>query len=163
MLRRAHLEGASLSNVHFEGVQLSPEDLARIRRWRPDFPEHLPPADLRLVFFDAGTILQGATLASRSSACVSLADVRWGDVNLAVLRWTSGRHRPLILGDESEARARRDPEGKRLSGTERLAAYEGAVRANRQLALALQAQGLNEDAARFAYRAQVLQRIVLRR
>jgi hypothetical protein len=37
------------------------------------------------------------------------------------------------------------------------------VRANRQLALALQAQGLNEDAVRFAYRAQVLQRIVLRR
>jgi hypothetical protein len=89
--------------------------------------------------------------------------VRWGDVNLAVLRWTSKGNRPLILGDESEARARRDPQGKRLPASEQLAAYEGAVRANRQLALALQAQGLNEDAARFAYRAQVLQRIVLRR
>jgi hypothetical protein len=118
---------------------------------------------LRLVFFDAGTNLQGATLAGTSSACVSLADVRWGDVNLAVLRWTSGRRAPLILGDESEARAGRDPEGNRLSAATHLAAYEGAVRANRQLALALQAQGLNEDAARFAYRAQVLERIVLRR
>lgn len=32
------------------------------------------------------------------------------------------------------------------------------MRANRQLAVALQAQGLNEEAARFAYRAHVLQR-----
>ena len=163
MLRRAHLEGASLANVHFEGVRLSPEDLARVRRWRPDFPEELPPADLRLVFFDAGTSLQGAKLAGERAGCVSLADVRWGDVNLAVLRWTGNGRRPLILGDEREARAGRDPEGKRLDAEARLAAYEGAVRANRQLALALQAQGLNEDAARFAYRAQVLQRIVLRR
>src|SRR6266567_1753303 len=41
--------------------------------------------------------------------------------------------------------------------------YEAAVRANRQLAVALRAQGLDEEAARFAYRAQLLQRIVLRR
>lgn len=41
--------------------------------------------------------------------------------------------------------------------------YQAAVRANRQLAVVLQAQGLNEDAARFAYRAQKLQRIVWRR
>ena len=163
LLRRTHFEGASLGNVHFESTPVPPEDLARIRRWRPDFPEQLPPADLRLVFFDAGTNLQGAILAEKSSAGVSLADVRWGDVNLAVLRWTSGRSKPLILGDESEARALHDPGGKQLSAAARLDAYEGAVRANRQLALALQAQGLNEDAARFAYRAQVLQRIVLRR
>ena len=45
----------------------------------------------------------------------------------------------------------------------RVEEYERAVRANRQLATALQAQGLNEDAARFAYRAQKLQRVVLRR
>jgi hypothetical protein len=38
-----------------------------------------------------------------------------------------------------------------------------AVRANRQLAVALRAQGLNEAADRFAYRAHVLQRRVLRR
>ncbi len=45
----------------------------------------------------------------------------------------------------------------------RLEEYEAAVRANRQLAVALRAQGLDEEAARFAYRAQLLQRIVLRR
>ena len=36
------------------------------------------------------------------------------------------------------------------------------MRANRQLAVELRSQGLNEDADRFAYRAQVLQRQVLR-
>jgi hypothetical protein len=38
-----------------------------------------------------------------------------------------------------------------------------AVRANRQLATALRDQGLSEDADHFAYRAQLCQRIVLRR
>jgi hypothetical protein len=41
--------------------------------------------------------------------------------------------------------------------------FQAAVRANRQLAIALQAQGLNEEASRFAYRAQKLQRGVARR
>src|SRR5260370_1574378 len=39
--------------------------------------------------------------------------------------------------------------------------FRVAVRANRQLAVVLRAQGLNEAADRFAYRAQVLQRRVL--
>ena len=41
--------------------------------------------------------------------------------------------------------------------------YQGEVRANRQLATALQVQGLNEETDQFAYRSQKLQRIVLRR
>ncbi len=55
------------------------------------------------------------------------------------------------------------PTAKTRQHAERLADLERAVRANRQLAVALQAQGLNEDAGRFAYRAQVLQARVLRR
>jgi len=39
--------------------------------------------------------------------------------------------------------------------------YKEAVRANRQIAIALRAQGLNEYADRFAYRAQTIQRNVL--
>ena len=46
---------------------------------------------------------------------------------------------------------------------EHLRLYQSAVRANRQLAVTLRSQGLNEDADRFAYRAQYLQRQVLRR
>ena len=52
--------------------------------------------------------------------------------------------------------------GETKNRSTRLQEYEDAVRANRQLAVVLQAQGLNEDAARFAYRAQKLQRVVLR-
>ena len=67
-----------------------------------------------------------------------------------------------MLGDEYEAR-QTTRAGKRKNSVSRLEEYEAAVRANRQLAVALRAQGLDEEAARFAYRAQLLQRIVLRR
>ena len=42
----------------------------------------------------------------------------------------------------------------------RLEQYQATVGANRRLAMALQGQGLNEEAARFAYRAQLMQRKV---
>jgi hypothetical protein len=66
-----------------------------------------------------------------------------------------------VLGDEHETRQKKAPDGKKKEQAERLSEYQAAVRANRQLAVALQTQGLHEEAARFAYRAQRLQRIVL--
>ena len=163
-LRRAHLEGADLSQAHFEGLRVAPDDFARIRRWYPDFPDLLVPADISLAFFDAGTVLERATLGDETFGYLSLADVRWGGVNLAVVKWSLGRRRTAIsLGDERAARKTRTFEGVPKSPAQRLEDFEAAVRANRQLALALQAQGLNEDASRFAYRAQVLERAVLRR
>ena len=51
----------------------------------------------------------------------------------------------------------------RAKKSNQLGDYQSAVKANRQLAVALQEQGLNEVAARFAYRAQRLQRVVLRK
>jgi hypothetical protein len=68
-----------------------------------------------------------------------------------------------MIGEEYEARQKTNWDGKVKDRAVRLEEYEVAVRANRQLAVALQAQGLNEVAARFAYRAQNLQRVVLRR
>jgi hypothetical protein len=56
--------------------------------------------------------------------------------------------------------AQAQPETQQQLDRERL---QAAVRANRQLAVVLRAQGLNEAADRFAYRAQVLRRRVLRR
>ena len=88
----------------------------------------------------------------------SVADAQWGNVNLAVVQWSQVD----MLGDEYEARQATHA-GKRKNSETRLEEYEAAVRANRQLAVALRAQGLDEEAARFAYRAQLLQRIVLRR
>lgn len=70
-------------------------------------------------------------------------------MNLAVVNWTSLK----TLGDEQKARQIQPVQKFR---------YRAAARANRQLAIALRDQGLNEEADRFAYRAQLLQRIVWR-
>jgi len=67
-----------------------------------------------------------------------------------------------MLADEYKAKQKKH-NGKMLDREIQSVELERAVRANRQLAVALQSQGLNEIASRFAYRAQKLQRIVLRR
>lgn len=64
-----------------------------------------------------------------------------------------------MLDDEYKARQKMR-NGKVKDRLRHLKEYGAAVRANRQLAVTLQAQGLNEIAARFAYRAQLLQRKV---
>jgi hypothetical protein len=112
---------------------------------RKNIQRVLPPANLREVFFDTTTHLELPTLGNQQFGFILLADVRWGGTNLAVIDWSLVN----MLGDESKALQKR-----------RLIDYRQAVRANRQLAVALQTQGLNEIAARFAYRAQKLQRVV---
>ncbi len=177
-LHRAHLEGANLTWAHLEGKCMLAEDMPsqemeRVRTWfhglrwrgmedvltfeegkelQEEFPEELPPANLSGAFFDSATLLEKTYLGDRKYGFVSLVDVSWGDTNLSVVNWTKVK----MLGDESTARQ------KKTSGDKRgkLVEYQLAVRANRQLAVALQDQGLNEDAARFAFRAQVLQRKV---
>lgn len=67
-----------------------------------------------------------------------------------------------MLGDEQKASRATTDTGALKSSRERLREYREAVRANRQLAVALQGRGLNEDAARFAFRAQRLHRTELR-
>jgi hypothetical protein len=100
-------------------------------------------ADFRGAFLDSATVLSGAIVAH-----MQIADTRWGGVNLGTV--AVGFQPPL--GDEEVAHR-----SKRVDN------YKTAVRANRQLAVALRDQGLHEEADRFAYRAQVLQRQVLRR
>jgi len=210
----AHLEGARLLGTHCEGKALSGDELKRLRAWMPHFPEILPAADLRGVFLNTHTHLDGLHAGNDQYGYVALADVHWGDVNLTTVDWTDLKR----LGDETvagllpleeeegaqygerglpapveravdmllraqevsdvvvnyvmrsptltnklrerlarEERAR--PETQQQLDRER---FRVAVRANRQLAVVLRAQGLNEPADRFAYRAQVLQRRVLR-
>jgi hypothetical protein len=125
-----------------------------------------------LLFFDAASLLNGITLGDWEHGTVRFADVSWGGANLAVVDWTHTRpgflrlrrHIEAIeLGDEREARKAQDAHGKRKDKATRLHDYLDAVRAIRQLATVLRSQGLNDDADRFAYRAQVCQRQVLRR
>src|SRR6266702_3980089 len=134
-LRAAHLEGTDLSGAHLEGSNLSG------------------------AFFTSVTNLKGVHFGNEKSGFVLLAGVRWSDVDLSVVDWTQMN----ILGDEYQARRREKENGGAKDSTMRLEEYRTAVRANRQLAVALQGEGLNEEAARYAYRAQRLQRVVLRR
>jgi hypothetical protein len=127
--------------------------------------------------FDTETSLQNVYLGTAKLYTALVADVNWGGVGLANLNLSQVK----MLGDEYKARQKESEHkyfylewqkssssGKlitrgRKSKDSRLDDYMSAVRANRQLAFALQAQGLNEVAARFAYRAQILQRGVWRR
>jgi uncharacterized protein YjbI with pentapeptide repeats len=144
-LRRAHLEEAKLRGTRMEGAYL---------------PEaHLQGADLRNAFFDSASNLERITLNEAKHGCALLADVQWGSVNLSVVNWLQLK----ILGDEYKARQREIsiPARTAREKSKLLEDYHEAVRAYRQLANALRAQGMNEEAVPFFYRAQKLQRRVL--
>jgi uncharacterized protein YjbI with pentapeptide repeats len=155
-LRKAHLTGANLSEAHLEGASLREAHLEG-KCVRGQGEEHLLcPADLRGAYLDQATNFEGTRLGDKKHGYVPLADIRWNNANLAIINWSQID----VLGDEYEIH-RTTSDGKAKDKTTRLAAYESAVRSYRQLAVALQDQGLNEEAGRFAYRAQVLQKSVL--
>lgn len=163
-LFQAHLEGAILTWTHFENASLELAYLeladledahlegASLRR------AHLEGSSLRFVFFDVASNLNYAFISNEDLGCVSVGDTNWGGINLAMVDWFQIE----MLGDERRARQITSG-GKKKTDATRLTQYRVAVRANRQLAVALQAQGLNEETAKFAYRAQKLQCIVLHR
>ncbi|HZO71495.1 MAG TPA: pentapeptide repeat-containing protein [Ktedonobacteraceae bacterium] len=142
-LLQAHLEGADFFRAHLESASLR--------------EAYLQGADLRLVYFDHASSLDNMVLGDEKFGFISMVDVHWGDVNLSVINWASLK----MLGNESVARHKKSRRGRVKGAGERIEEYQVAVRANRQLAVVLENQGLSEDAARFAYRAQFLQRKVL--
>jgi len=77
-----------------------------------------------------------------------LGDIKWREADLTAIRWERLRR----LGDEHFAHW-----GDRVDN------HRAVVRAYRQVAIQLRAQGMAEDADRFAYRAQICQRGVLLR
>jgi uncharacterized protein YjbI with pentapeptide repeats len=147
-LSSANLSGAKLFNAFLLGADLSGADLS---------DADLSGADLQEAFFDAGTRLDGVVLSDGKSGSVWVADLSWGGVNLAVVDWTQVK----VLGDELKAQQLKTLNGEMKTKSQRMEDYREAVRANRQLAVVLRNQGLNEEADYFAYRAQVLQRRVL--
>ncbi len=137
-LEKAHLYATHLQGAHLYGAQLQGANLRETR---------LQGASLSRAELD-GVHLNEATLSDEKYGPAWLADVRWGEVNLAVVNWTPVK----MLGEEHRAHLSKVVDD-----------YRVAVRANRQLAVILRDQGLNEEADRFAYRGQVLQRQVWRR
>ena len=137
----AHLEGAFLNYTHFEkaGFALAHLEGADL------VAAHLEGADLHTIFFDGETRLNSIILSNNKYGSASLCDIHWRDVNVAVVDWSMISR----LGDENIAK-------KEKSYYD----YQYAARAYRQLSIVLRNQGLNEDAARLTYRAQLMQRKV---
>jgi hypothetical protein len=112
-----------------------------------------------------GAVLVGASFdkTSRLNDAVftgaSLDQVTYDNTNLTVVDWSQVDN----LGDERKARDGKETGGQRKAPDTRLREYKAAVRANRVLSVALRSQGPNEDLDRLDYRAQLLQRQVLRR
>jgi uncharacterized protein YjbI with pentapeptide repeats len=143
VLISANLKNANLSYAHLEGTNLSKAHLEKV---------HLHEAYIGNCNFE------NIVLGDENAVGPYMADVHWGNANLATIDWAQ----ISILGDEYEARKRIEEDGVRKKRSQRLEEYRRATRANRQLMVALQNQGLTEEAARFAYRAQVLQKTVYR-
>ena len=152
-LTSAHFVGALLLGTHLEGADLYYAHLERANLR----DAHLAGANLSSVFFDTETILNDIHLNNEKDGAVSVADIHWGDVNVAVADWTTISK----LGDELKAMQpflNKIPKDEHM----RIDGYSAAVRAYRQLAVVLRNQGLNDEANRFVYRAQLVQRIVYR-
>ena len=168
--RCAHLERADLYMAHLEQADFSYANMQDALLIGASFEEtdltkaHLEDAHFNHAFL-RGVLLNEAYLAGSHLNYVFMSDdihvgprmvdTHWGDVNLAVVKWSQMD----MLGDEYQARQKKQ-DGEVKDKFTRLEEYDTAVRANRQLAVALHAQGLNEDAARFAYRGQLMQRKV---
>lgn len=152
-LHEAHLEGANLSKAHLEWsglywTHLEGTNLAEA---------HLGGADFFESFFSDTTRLRDVVLTDQEVGEVSFPNVHWGDVNVTEVDWSS----LSVLGDERKAlRAVDDKRRKRYKKVNLTYYFQTATRSYRQLAVVLRNQGLNEEANRFAYRAQLMQRKV---
>ena len=146
VLENARLEGARLDRANLEGTRLKGAHLedASLKG------ALLGGADLRRAFLSKATDLEGVCLYATdgSGHMALLADVDWASVNLGVIDWE------MVLGIGDEQRARQKPSAEN---------YRAATRAYRQLAVELRNQGIGEEADRFAYKAQLIQRIVYKR
>jgi hypothetical protein len=128
-LREAALRGANLQYATLAGARLHKADLRA--------------AILHGARLDVATILSDVTFDAETW----LGDVIWDGAALTRIEWSSAPR----LGDESAI-------GRASNHRAQQTARRAAVRAYQQLALELLGQGLAEDAGRYAYRGQVLQR-----
>jgi hypothetical protein len=144
-LREAHLEGANLRDAHLEGAYLRYANLAG--------------ANLCGAYFDRVTDMYGTILGDEKLGFASLADLQWGNVNLSVIDWAGVKE----LGDERDAYRRINIDEAAPQSFKAARSFRKAVRAYRQVAHALQSQGINEEVAeRFLFHAKVLERVALR-
>lgn len=188
LLRRADLTHANLTRATLSGADLIDADLSHadlgfstIEKahlgWTTLAGAHMRGANLRgtlLLFADLsgtslfradlrGVSLYGARMSERTllgrtalDRTTRLADVLWNNAPLTGIDWSQLPR----LGDEEQPRQTAwdgDNDTFKAAHAGRADA-EAAARAYTRLALALQQQGVDEAAARFAYRGRVLER-----
>lgn len=142
-LTEANLEGARLDQALLAGAVLVGAKLAgaRLRQAHCEATDfglaNLAGADLRHAYCDDQTYLGGALLNG-----ALLEGVRYRETDLTAIDWSQVR----LLGEEHEAQS--------AQIKSRTGAYRGAARAYRRLGLALRAQGLTIESARFLGRAR---------
>jgi uncharacterized protein YjbI with pentapeptide repeats len=137
-LNKAHLTGANIEGAYLKSAELHDAHLEGASLVRAN----IQGANLSGTWLDTTTVLNDALVDTGTR----LGDIHWsgvGSVNLTGINWSPMRR----LGDEHGV-------GWRSKAAE----HDRVVRAYRQLAAQLRAQGMAEVADRFAYRAQVWQR-----
>jgi Pentapeptide repeats (8 copies) len=142
-LRGAHLREATLTNARLAFARLHGAGFARC---------DLRGAALQNARMDASTLLGNVRLDTRTR----LRDIAWNGASLTQIDWTQSPR----LGDEQQEKFVSAEHGSQTAILPDR--WEAAARTYQQLAVVLRDQGVSEAAARFAYRAQVLQRRVLR-
>ena len=164
-LTLARLDEANLTDAHLERANISGaqcEKTLLVKAHLEDTDCHnvnLAGAILCSASFSQGTQLDNVVLTKENMGSASLADIHWNNANLAVIQWASLQR----LGDEKELSPKSVsmPTQHQESRTKQQAALITAIRAYRQLASALQSQGMYEEANRFRYRAHVVKRKLL--
>ena len=184
ILREANLENANLKYAHFEGAYLRYARLGGAKLGGAFFDSS---TKLDYVNFNDE---QGhcASLGGVRWGNVDITGIKWSKIDMLgderkvrdlaqTLRdkentpaeQPNKRNNEDIQDDDQEIdveanQANYGNDNEKLDEQQRkvLINYHKAVRAYRQLAVLLQSQGLNEEAAKFSYHAQKLQRIVFR-
>jgi Pentapeptide repeats (8 copies) len=154
-LTSANLTWVDLSGAHLREVRLYNAQLAFANLYGARFARcDLRGANLRNARLDAATLLGNVDLDSHTL----LRDIVWNGAPLTSIDWSKVSH----LGDEDVGQLG-GGQMEEMKRTTSLNDYQGAIRANQQLSVALRAQGITEAASRYAYRAQIFQRKVLLR
>lgn len=146
----AHLQDADLSHAHLESANLSLTHLERAKLCNV----HLEGALLYQTKLDDAD-LTGIILADlRKHVGPQFIEVSWNNTDISSVNWRQIRE----LGNDHVAYQTKDSKGDKKSRERQLHEFRQAIRANTHLAVVLKNQGLITDAARFAYRVQVLER-----
>ena len=149
----ADLRNASLTYADLRGAKLSDCRLDGADLFRANFGGDLP-ANLHGVILSHATRLNEAILASRKGVAPRLFDVQWNDASLSGVDWSAVKK----VADEKREyhkASRRSGDTWSVHNRRRIIWYWEAAQTYRQLSIALRSQGMNYQARRFTYRAEV--------